>query len=171
MTLSAKPTERLTVGSVSRPHGILGEVKVQLAPEYAGALQGVRRVYLNDDTSPQRVRHYREHQGAALLKLAGVNDRNAADLLRGARVSIDVVDLPALPDGEYYAHQLVGLQVSRETGELLGTLTEVLATGSNDVYIVKTATGEVLLPAIESVVKAIDIDAQTMTVVVPEGLE
>jgi len=165
------PTERLHIGSVSRPHGILGEIKVHLAPEYVGALEGVQLVYVNDEAAPKRVRHYREHQGAALLKLAGVNDRNAAELLRGARIAIVVDDLPGLPEGEYYAHQLVGLQVRRETGEALGTLTEVLATGSNDVYIVKTQTGELLLPAIESVIKTVDFGAGIMTVAVPEGLE
>ena len=164
--------ERLTVGKVSRPHGILGELKVQLFAEYAGALQGVRRVYLDDDATPYRVRGYREHQGAALLKLDRVADRNAAEAVRGARVSIRLADLPLLPEGDYYAHQLVGLRVlSADTAEPIGVLNEVLATGSNDVYVIKTATGELLLPAIESVIQTIDLAGGTMTVRVPDGLE
>lgn len=162
--------ERLTIGTVSRPHGILGELKVQLFPEYTGALEGVRRIYFNDDATPHRVRGYREHQGAVLLKLDRVTDRNSAEALRGMRVSIFIRDLPALPDNVYYTHQLIGLRVMDEGGAVLGSLTEVLATGSNDVYIIKTETGELLLPAIESVVKAIDLDTETMTVVVPDGL-
>ncbi len=164
--------ERLIVGTVSRPHGIVGEVKVQLWPEYSGALEGVRRIYLDDDTTPYRVRGYREHQGAALLVLDRVADRNAAEALRGARVSISVTDLPDLPEGAYYAHQLVGMHIVRaESGEPIGTLVEVLATGSNDVYVVKKAEGELLLPVIESVVRAVDLATGTIRVVVPDGLE
>jgi 16S rRNA processing protein RimM len=156
---------------VTRPHGIVGEVKVELAPEYAGALDSVRHVYLGDSDQARRVLASREHQGAVLLKLDGVSDRNDAEALRGARISIRQSDLPRLSGDEYYSHDLIGLSVLRDSGEALGRLTEVLATGSNDVYVVKTADGEVLLPALESVVRAVDLAARTMVVTVPEGLE
>lgn len=168
----AEPLRRfLVVGKVSRPHGIAGEIKVQLAPEYEGILDGVACVYLDDAEHPYRVLSHRVHQGGVLLRLERVATRNAAEALRGARVLICTRDLPALPPGEYYTYQLIGLRVVRESGETLGTLSEVLRTGSNDVYIVKTAVGELLLPAVESVIRAIDLDAGTMTVVVPAGLE
>lgn len=163
--------QKFTIGKVTRAHGILGEVKVQLAPEFAGALDGIRRVYLNDEAQPRRVRGKREHQGALLLRLDGVATRNDAEALRGATVSIRLEDLPRLPEGEYYSHQLVGLRVQREGGEPIGTLAEVLATGSNDVYVVKTATGELLLPALESVVRVVNLAEGVMIVVVPAGLE
>jgi 16S rRNA processing protein RimM len=169
--VSNSPTQLLVIGRVSRPHGIAGELKVQLGPEYAGALQSVRRVYLDGDAQPYRVLGYREHQGAALLKLDRVATRNDAEALRGARVAIHVSDLPELPAGSFYTHQLVGLRVLRHTGEPLGQLSEVLATGSNDVYVVKTPAGELLLPALESVIVAVDLVAGTMHVAVPDGLE
>jgi 16S rRNA processing protein RimM len=161
----------LIIGKVSRPHGIAGEIKVQLAPEYEGVFDGVGRVYLNDAEHPYRVLSHRVHQGGVLLRLEHIVNRNAAEALRGARVLICTSDLPALPPGEYYTYQLIGLRVVRESGEALGELSEVLRTGSNDVYVVKTTTGELLLPAIESVIRAIDLEAGTMTVVVPAGLE
>lgn len=161
----------LVIGAIARPHGILGEVKVQLAPGYAGALQGVRRVYLADDETPCRVLKYREHQGAALLKLDRLATRNDAEAVRGVRVAIRASDLPPLPEGTYYTHQLVGVRVVRQSGEPIGELSEVLATGSNDVYVVRTATGELLLPALESVILSIDLEGRLMRVTVPEGLE
>jgi 16S rRNA processing protein RimM len=169
----AQAQDLLVVGRVTRPHGIVGEVKVELAPEYAGALDGVRRVFIGDTGQPQpcRVLASRSHQGAVLLKLDCSVTRNDAEALRGSRVLIRLTDLPKLPAGAYYSHDLVGLSVVRETGEPLGALVEVLATGSNDVYVIKTASGEVLLPALESVVRAIDLTARQMTVIVPEGLE
>lgn len=169
--MTQPPFQTFTIGRITRAHGIAGEVKAQLAPEFAGALDGIRRIYLNDETQPRRVRGKREHQGALLLRLEGVATRNDAEALRGAIVAIRLEDLPRLPAGEYYSHQLVGLRVQRESGEPIGTLSEVLATGSNDVYVVKTATGEMLLPALESVVRAVNLEEGVMTVVVPAGLE
>jgi 16S rRNA processing protein RimM len=167
----ARAQDLLIIGKVTRPHGIAGEVKVELAPEYIGALDGIRRVYIGDADQPCRVLASRSHQGAVLLKLDRCSTRNDAEGLRGSRVSICLTDLPKLPEGEYYAHNLIGISVVRDTGEALGTLIEVLATGSNDVYVVKTATGEVLLPALESVVRSVDLAARNMVVTVPEGLE
>lgn len=171
LVVADSPGKFLVVGKVSRPHGIAGEIKVQLAPEYDGIVEAVRRVYLDDAEHPYRVLAQRAHQGGVLLRLERVVTRNAAEALRGARVLIRASDLPDLPPGEYYAYQLIGLRVVRESGEALGELSEVLRTGSNDVYVVKTAKGELLLPAIESVIRAVDLEAGTMTVIVPEGLE
>lgn len=168
------PQTLVTIGKVSRPHGIAGELKVQLVSDYASALdvlQDVERVYLGDAEQAYRVHTYRVHQGAVLLKLDRIATRNQAEAARGSRVAIRLKDLPKLPEDQYYAHQLVGLRVFRESGERLGTLTEVLATGSNDVYVVETSTGEVLLPALASVIQQIDLGAGMMTVRVPEGLE
>jgi len=159
------------VGKVSRPHGIAGEIKVQLAPEYAGALDEIERVYLYDAEHPHRILSRRPHQGGVLLKLERIATRDAAEAVRGARVIIQTQDLPELPPGEYYAHQLIGLRVVRESGEELGRISEVLRTGSNDVYVVRTGAGELLLPALESVIREINLDAGTMKVMVPEGLE
>ena len=161
----------LQIGVIARPHGIMGEVKLHTSPEYTAALEGVKRVYLNDAATATRITGYRKHQDAILLKLEGTNTRNDAEALRGVRVSIKVGELPVLAVGEYYSHQLVGLPVVDETDRELGRLSEVLATGSNDVYIVKTADGkELLLPAIESVIRQIDLENKRISVVVPDGL-
>ncbi|MCL5997727.1 MAG: ribosome maturation factor RimM [Chloroflexi bacterium] len=161
----------LDIGIVARPHGIDGELKVQLAPEYIEALGRVKRVYLDGSPDAKRIQSFRVHQNAALLKLEGVDTRNDAEALRGMRVSIKVKELPRLGEGEYYTHDLIGLRVIDELGQDLGKLTEVLSTGSNDVYVIKPAVGkELLLPAIESVVRKIDLEAQVVSVIVPQGL-
>jgi 16S rRNA processing protein RimM len=167
-----KPT-RITIGRITRPHGILGEVKVQLQAEYEGAFDAkdVQRVYLGDATAATLVRGARFHQDALLLKLDGVVDRNAAEALRSVIVHVDRVDLPQLPEGEFYASDLVGMLVVDMAGNELGRLFEVLATGSNDVFVVTRPQGDLLLPVIESCVKDIDPQARRISVVIPDGLE
>ena len=169
------PERLFSLGKITRPHGIVGEVKVQTPPPFLSALEGIKQVYLrlpNSELAPYKIRSQRVHQGAVLLKFFKVVTRNDSELLRGAEVLINLDELPPLPAGEYYAHQLVGMAVQREGGEVLGTLSEVLATGSNDVYVVKKPDGtELLLPVLESVVRKIDPQARVITVVVMEGLE
>ncbi len=161
----------LAVGKVTRPHGITGEIKVQPAPGYEELLSIVERIYFGHGRQPYRVLSRRLHQGALLLRLERVANRNDAEALRGAAVLVALADLPALPYGEYYPHQLIGLRVLRASGEEIGRLSEILRTGSNDVYVVQGASGQLLLPALREVVRAVDLVAGTMIVEVPAGLE
>ena len=78
--------------------------------------------------------------------------------------------MPPLPDGQYYHHQLIGLKVRTTEGELLGDITEVLTGRSNDNYIVRGEQGEVLIPAIEDVIKAIDLEQGYITIEPIDGL-
>lgn len=168
-----KKISRIEIGRVSRPHGIIGEVKVQLVKEYADALLtiDVKSVFLDASEIPTKVRKCRVHQGAMLLLLEGVNTRNDSENMRGTIVSVNAADLPGLGDGEYYAHDLIGMRVALENGDVLGELVDVLATGSNDVYVVEKTDGtELLLPAIDSCVKNIDFVGELVTVVIPDGL-
>jgi 16S rRNA processing protein RimM len=161
----------LEIGIITRPHGIAGEVKLQTSPEYLQTLEGVRSVYLDSSSQPTRIQSQRIHQNSILLRLENVVTRSDAEALRGVRVAIKFRELPKLKEGEYYTHELVGIQVLDGSGQTLGTVSEVLATGSNDVYVIKPLEGkELLLPAIDSVIHAIDLERRTMSVSVPDGL-
>lgn len=160
------------VGRVTRPHGIAGEVKVECDPFYFEALLEAKRVLIGDPPQSVRVLSARPHQRAVLLLLEHIRQRNDAERLRGALVCLTEDQLPYLGEHRWYPHQLIGLQVVRERdGELLGVLTEVLATGSNDVYVVQRSRGELLLPALPEVIRHVDLAAGIMRVVVPEGME
>jgi len=167
----------MEIGVVTRPHGILGEVRVQVPLEYAEALLAVADVYVEAPVAREpaqkrrrRVQASRMHQDVWLLKLEDVDTRDAAETLRGAFISVQVEDLPDLDDEGYYIHELLGLRVVATDGLELGELVEVLMTGANDVYVVKGGGREVLLPAIPSVILQVDLDAGVMTVSVPDGL-
>lgn len=167
---NALPLKLVDLGKITRPHGILGELKTAIANDYLDIFATCKYVYLNR-TQRYRVRKSRAHQNAILLTLAGINTRNDAETVRGAVVSIDEIELPRLKDGEYYSHQIVGMNVITPNDAILGELVEVLATGSNDVYVIKQPNNkELLLPAIDSVIQSIDVARGIIIAVVPDGL-
>lgn len=166
----------LEIGLVTRPHGIAGEIRAQVPPEYLNALLSVRRVYLalpgRSDRRAFRVEARRAHQDVMLYKLEGIATRNDAEALRGAILLVRAKDLPALEAGRYYPHELIGLRVVTTDGDPLGEISEVLVTGANDVYVVKAAPDarETLLPAIDGVVRSVDLHNRVVTVTLPPGL-
>jgi len=106
-----------------------------------------------------------------LINFNEYKDPESAAVLRNQLVYVRADDRPALPEGEYYLHQLLGLQVISEEGQVLGKLVQILETGANDVYIVRPETGaEVLLPAIPDVIKRVELDAGRMVIHLLPGL-
>jgi 16S rRNA processing protein RimM len=160
----------LAIGRVVRPFGLRGELRVQLMTEYPEQLGRLRTVYLGPEAQPWQVEAVRLHQEAALFKLVGCDDRTSAEMLRGVLVQIALKDAVPLEDDEYYEHQIIGLQVVEEDGTRLGKLTEIITTGANDVFVIIGPGGELLLPAIESVILDIDLDNGQMVVHVLDGL-
>ena len=110
-------------------------------------------------------------KGQALLRLHDLENPAAARALAGEWLFAPIDPADALEPDEYYHYQLVGLSVVTDEGENLGTIQEILVTGSNDVYVVKPAAGpEILLPAIAQVVKEIDLQSGAMLVHLLDGL-
>lgn len=91
-----------------------------------------------------------------LITLDGYEDRDKAEALRGELVLVRLEDAVPLRHGEYYHHQIIGLSVVTDEGEELGSVAEIIKTGANDVYVVRGQGGEVLLPAIQSVIRKIE---------------
>ncbi len=105
----------------------------------------------------------RIHQGQLLIKLGGIDNPDDGATLRGYWLMVPVEKARPLPQGSYYLYQVVGLSVYTEDGVLIGSVDDVLTTASNDVYIVKgpgvtDPTGELLVPAVKSIVKKYDIE-------------
>jgi 16S rRNA processing protein RimM len=118
------------------------------------------------DGAPHAVQSARIQGQVVLLKLTDIADRDAAAVLRGKDVLISRDDAVKLPPGEFYWHQVIGLSVvDQTTNTTLGTVHDILETGANDVYVVKTPLGkEVLIPAIKDVVKSIDPERGRMLI-------
>lgn len=128
-------------------------------------------VYLGDERRPLKIRTRRTHQQALLLSFEEYHDADAVGELRNQLLYVPAADRPPLPEGEYYHHQMIGLRVVNEDGTLLGILTQILDTGANDVYVVTRERGpEVLLPATEEVILAVDLDQGHVKVHLLPGL-
>ncbi|HEY5669629.1 MAG TPA: ribosome maturation factor RimM, partial [Anaerolineales bacterium] len=106
-----------------------------------------------------------------LLAFKEILDRDAVGALRNKLLYVRADDIPALPEGDYYHHQILGLRVYSEDGEFLGTVVDILETGANDVCIVRPSEGsDFLMPVIDSIVLKIDLDQGEMRVRLLEGL-
>jgi 16S rRNA processing protein RimM len=166
----------LLLGEILRPHGIRGELRMRILTDYPERITELDAVYLgkkaNDpNPTPYEIEHMRVHQGYGLLKLKLIFNRNQAEDMRGLFVMVRTEDAVPLEDDELYLFQLIGMDVYLESGELFGVLHEVLETGANDVYIIKTKRhGEVLIPAIDDVLLETDVEQNRVIVRIPEGL-
>ncbi len=171
MTAHQSESRYLAVGCIIRPRGIRGELKVEILTEDPARFKQLEMVYVGPQFLPYRVERARLHQGTVLLKLVGCDDRNAAEALRDLLVQVAMEDALPLEEGEYWVHQILGLEVWTTKGDQLGVVREVLETGANDVYLVRDRSGsQVLIPALKSVVLEINLDAGRMLVELPEGL-
>jgi len=165
----------INIGQITTTQGVQGEVRVLPLtdfPDRFSALSGVI-VTRNGSRCDLAVEGVRWHKQYVIIKFAGYDTPEKAAELRGAFLQVPEQDLVKLPDGHYYLFQLVGLRVIDTGGRELGTITDVLPTGSNDVYVVRDCSSarEILVPALKSVVKTIDIDGGVMSVELPPGLE
>jgi 16S rRNA processing protein RimM len=170
------PPPFLLLGRVLRPHGIRGELRIEVITAYPERIVPSMRVYIGPDpedaatAAEYEVTKARTHQQYLILQLDGVPDRDAADLLREQYVMIPLEDAIPLEEDEFYLYQAIGLAVYTVDGEHLGEVVDVLETGANDVYVVRGPRGEVLLPAIADCVIDVDLDARKMTVRLMDGL-
>lgn len=162
----------MTVGVVVAPFGRRGEVQVELATDFPERFRERRRYHL-DGPRPgwAEVEGVRFHQGRALVKFRGCDDRGAAEALRGSSLQVPPDEIPPLPAGTFYHFQLIGLEVVTDGGVPLGRLVAIHRTGAHDVFEARTADGRAcLIPALRSVVRAVDLEARRLVVSPPPGL-
>ena len=115
--------KELTIGVILKPQGIRGELKVKPFTDFAEDFQGIKRVYI--DGEERKVLSVRIGAGAVCLGIAGVPDRNAAELLRGQELKIPRSDAPEPEEGSYYIADLLDSELYFEEGEFLGKLTDI----------------------------------------------
>jgi 16S rRNA processing protein RimM len=161
----------LAVGKIRKPHGIHGEIEMEILTDFPERLTPEKIIYIGEDHRPNKILSIRWKNALMLINLEGITTPEKAGLLRNEIVYGHSAELPKLPEGEYYYHEILGLKIIDANKKFVGTLIEILSTGANDVYVVQDKKGkEILLPAIKSVLINVDRELGEISVNMPQWL-
>jgi len=166
-------SDMLRVGIVINTHGIRGEVKLWPTTDDVNRFHKGLVLYLDAKEGAKQVTvsSVKYFKNLVILKFEGIDSINDIERYKGCDLYVSREDAIPLAEGEYYVCDLVGCDVVEEDGTRVGTLTDVMTTGANDVYVVTTdAKKEVLLPVIPDCIKKVDIAEKTVTVYLMPGL-
>jgi 16S rRNA processing protein RimM len=161
--------EPVIVGRVFGVHGLSGGVKAKVLSDVPHRFDVGQHLYIRDEPYCIASSAYIP-SSQIILKFRGVDSPDAARLLVGELLTVPLASVPSPPEGEYFHFQLLGMRVLTEEGEDLGRVTEILETGSNDVYVVSGDAGQVLIPALVDVIRKVKVDEGLMVVRLLDGL-
>jgi 16S rRNA processing protein RimM len=171
------PADAVTVGRVVGAHGLDGRLRVRVLGEDPENLMHAPRLWLGQEEGDAGAVEYEVasvgpgRPGEVRVALVGIDDRDAAEAQRGRSVLAAPRSLPELPDGEYYAYELVGCRVEDADGRVIGTVRRIWETGAPDVMVVEDADGaEHLIPAAEALLLEVDLEARRIVVDAIPGL-
>jgi len=167
-----KMLEYLSIGQIINTHGLRGAVKVYPLTDDISRFKKLKEVYVeeNDGIVKYKVESVKFLSSTVSVKLKGVDSEEAANKLRGSYIKVDRKSAVKLPKDTYFICDLIDLEVYDEKGLLLGTVKDVLQTGSNDVYVIQSSGKDILIPALKDIVKKIDLENKKILVEMPEGL-
>lgn len=171
--MSAGHDNLIAVGKITGTHGIKGQVRLQSYSGNLDSLKAARSVILRQPDGTLReygLQRAADHGNVFLLTLAGFDNINQVLDLVGSELCLQRKQLPATEDDEYYWQDLLGLSVITDQGVQLGSISDILETGANDVYVVSGQGRDYLIPAVASVVTKVDLATRTMTITPLEGL-
>lgn len=175
MTQGGALDDWVTFGRIVRPQGRKGEVLTEVLSDHPDRFPSLRQAHLVDSQGTARLVEITScwpHKGRMVLKLQGIDSIDQAETLRGAELRIAEADLPPLPQGSYYHHQLKALQVEDGSGRLLGKVADILETGGDaPVLVVRGDQGELLLPLVHDFIRQVDLPGGRLVIVVPEQLD
>lgn len=159
---------RLNVGRIGRAHGILGEATIEVRTDDAASRFALGAELETDSSGVLVVDSVRVHNGILLLAFAGYTDRNAIEKLRDVLLYADVdIDAPGEDEDDYHVLQLIGCSAELEDGSTVGEVSDVLNLPGQDVLVIKTNTGEILIPFVRPLVPVVDIAGKRITVIPP----
>jgi 16S rRNA processing protein RimM len=162
--------EYLVVGEIVGAFGTKGEVKLKPETQFPERFKPGASVWLGADKSEHTIESARFHHPHILVKFQGVDTMDEAEQLRGEVAYVPIAMAVSLEEGSFYHYQLIDLEVITDKGLSLGRVTDVLTTGSNDVFVVRGDLGEILIPATKEVVKSISPKDGKIMIIPLEGL-
>lgn len=145
----------LTVGKIINTHGIRGEVKIKPTTDDVNRFKSLKEAYINEKEI--FISGCKFQPGKVILKIEGIDSIEEAEKLKNKLIKVKREKAVQLPEDTYFAVDIIGCEVYEETGNKIGTVDDIIYTGSNDVYWVK-GENEVLIPALKDIVLEIDIN-------------
>lgn len=169
------PDGHLAVGRILGAHGLRGEVKVESHTDFDSRFAPGQQLLIGEELLLAEIESSRPHKGIHLVQFSEVTDRFAAEDLFDEWLYIPEEAAMELDEDSFWVHDIVGLTVQTESESQLGEVVDVLFTGANEVYIIRPAPGvnrdrDLLIPALAEVVRAVDIEAGTLTVRLQPGM-
>ena len=162
----------LAVGKLRHAHGVHGEMFMEIFTDFPDRLQPGTILYLDTEIDRLHLTKCRQHKDGLLITFEGYTTPEEVSQFRNQIVFVKADDRPPLVDGEYYHHQLIGLQVVTGERKTIGTVTEILETGASDVLAVRPETGpEILIPFVDAFIQGIDLTRHEITVHLISGMQ
>ncbi len=159
------------IGKLRRPHGLRGEMIMEIHTDYPERFSVGNTIRIGFQQTPMVIRSIRPHREFVLISFEGYNNPEELGDLRNQYVYIDATEIPDLPAGDYYHHQLIGLQVINENDHHIGKVIEILVTGANDVLVVQQSDNkEVLLPYVSKYLIEVNLDDGYLKMMILPGL-
>ena len=171
--MSTEPDDTVVVGRIGRPHGVRGEVTVEVRTDDPDLRFVPGAVLLTEpaDRGPLTVAARRWHREVLLLQLEGIDSREAAETVRNTELHVPLADLPELDDPDvFYDHQLVGLSARLTDGTVVGEVSAVRHEGSELLVVRRAEGGELLVPFVTAMVPTVDVAGGFLVLDPPEGL-
>ena len=161
--------EKIKIGKIVSASGLKGEVKVYNYSDSPDSYMRVASMFIED--TPYKIQNARTHKNTIILKLEGIDDRDAAERRRGRELYITDADLPPLPEGQFYVRDLIGMEVVDDKGDSLGKVTDVLQNTPQDIFEVERENGKkLLIPKVDQFVLDIDGRKRVIRVRLIEGM-
>ena len=163
--------EFLSIGILRKSHGIKGEIRIEIWSDFPERLKKGVVVYIGEHKKEFFIESFKGKKGEYRVQLEGINDPESCMPVMNKIVFVSSRNRPGLGKNQYYHHQIIGMDVFAKNNIYLGKIKEIIRTGSNDVYVVQNtenAKGELLIPAISSVIMNIDLSENKMIVDPPQ---
>ena len=175
-------SEKIKIGKITSAVGLKGEVKIISYSDDPMRFEMLDHIFMypknssgGEDPLAYYIENIRYKGIQPILKLEGIDDRNAAEGMRGALIYMDEDDLPELEEGQYYVRDIIGFEVVTDKGQVLGELKDVVTSSAQDLYVVSPhedleRNSDLMIPGVPEFILDIDTGSKAITVKLPEGL-
>ncbi len=172
-TVEPSSPSKIRIGRITGAHGLKGGLRLRPDDPASDTLDHVKQVFIEAGGETRKcalTAVTRLTPTTLRIALTGINDADAADALRGATLMVALADLPPLGANRFYYFQADGCEVYFADGRLLGTIVETFSNGAHDVWVVRDGEREVLVPVVDAIVRAMDLEARKVTIEPLPGL-